>query len=360
MTEPSSDDSSTRAAEAVEQAAHPSRFLIYRNGVDRPLCKITWVEGENQTQLTGGFYEEGKQDAEQVTALLREALGPARGRLLTPEEASEVWTRIRDVLGNGGYRVEEMPGSDIRMQLSVDLETGRIVGRSEVLHAGAARNSELESSIADGIKRALLKKPDQVVSQIAAAVLSNDHVGAAKVLAEGLASTLVAGPDSSAHLRQAAERIDLSLLEPTARQEILEIRIGLAAMSRSYGAAYRTDVQNLITEFGEKIPPEKRAHLDVALGLAELHAGNRETAYALWLNAARNEVATATYRCSVTSRTHEALRLHDPQPINSSSEAIVQMQRAAWSASPSAPSQTSQTWRSPHSTRSSPGRATTN
>jgi hypothetical protein len=213
---------------------HPSQFSISQPGEADPVCVVNWVEKDDHHEFQLRIDEANVAIRDQLTDLIHAAIGPPLGRAPTLEEASEIWSRVRQGITNAGFCVSEMSGGDVRLELAFDLNTGRAVGRSVALHPLAQVDPDLGESMTAAIRHAFDNEVKTMVANMERATTSGMHTDAARALLDGMQSNLIIAHQHAPALHAAALRIDVDRLGPSLQLEILKLRSVLAAAADQY------------------------------------------------------------------------------------------------------------------------------
>src|SRR5580700_7085291 len=98
--------------DAVAAPTHPSTFGVHWRDASDLVCVVHWNELDDQLEFRLHASDEAVR--EKVAAALGAAFGSPLGRRLTPEESTQLWSRIRERLSDDGFSTCEMPGGDFQ------------------------------------------------------------------------------------------------------------------------------------------------------------------------------------------------------------------------------------------------------
>jgi hypothetical protein len=132
------------------ELTHPHKFGVSRPGETVPVCVVSWTE-------TGGRHEfQFCADAtafeirDQIAAIVRGAIKDLQDLRTKTKGGALQWKRVREALLEAGFAVLDMGGSEAQFEFNIDLESGRIVGRSPMSNPPVG---DLGESMAAAVRR---------------------------------------------------------------------------------------------------------------------------------------------------------------------------------------------------------------
>lgn len=185
---------------------------------------------------------------------------------------------VRERLKGLQLEVYDLPDGDMEVQFEMDMETGRVIGKSTALHRFAQNSPDLSRRIHEATKTVFRKDAMELTSELEHLTAEGEHEAAANaVMKAGAGLAFHAGIDTT--MLEALRNIDISQLSGLARRTVLERRVGASASLGRYVDA-ESDVAELLKE--QDLTDEWKVSLQNALGIAAAQKGQSETALSIW------------------------------------------------------------------------------
>jgi hypothetical protein len=206
-----------------------------------------------------------------------------------PESVAEAqlkrWSELLELLRSKGFGVESLPESDHRLNLTVDMTSGRSLSSVDALHEFATPSEKLARELSAALAKAFTEPAAALARQINEAVLQKDLASAVAAVKDAKEKGTFAFPLSS-ELLQAMCAIEVSGLSPEDRSSLLEIRAAVASQLKSWKVT-GDDADALLAEFKQSMTSEQIA--DFAWPLLP----------ALWIEVTKSLGSWSSENCSV-------------------------------------------------------------
>lgn len=191
----------------------------------------------------------------------------------------EIVADIRKSIEEDNLTTEELPDGDFQLELTVDMNTGRIISTGKPTHPYATGTDNLADDIHKMLADMFTSMPSKIAEKISAAVASGDHKKAAEEMEAASRDGQFAFPSNEA-LLNALLTIDLDALDATRK---ISVREHLMVV------AHRLKRMDIAAEQAEIVLREKagltgaqRADLEMIIGHSAAVSGQVETAMAIF------------------------------------------------------------------------------
>jgi len=255
------------------QIPSPVRLAVFRTG------------GEQKQYAATLTLKKGNSDAWTLEASGPSAdeLGPLLQRFGdTPrsDSGTSPADALTDMLTSEGFIVEKLPAGDHRINIQIDMRTGKVVGTHAAMHPLATDDSDIDRRVFDAIEGGLSKPANELAEGIDERLARHDVDGAAAEVKRSLDQGLFA-LRLSTRLLDALMRIDVAALPPGDRRHVRDARLITAQQLRRFEIA-GLEADFILSEDTGTLSREQIADLKMTSALGALRRGYRETALATW------------------------------------------------------------------------------
>jgi tetratricopeptide (TPR) repeat protein len=192
------------------------------------------------------------------------------------------WRTLADMLTEDGLIVEELPAGDYQISIQIDLNSGAVVGTQDAMHPFVASDNPLGRKVVEAIANGFSKASDVLADEIDKQTANNNVEEAVLAIKrEADQGPFALRPND--RLLSALARIDVSSLSAPDRRLVRDCRLLVAQRLDRFDIA-GSDADALLNEEAQRLDPEQKATLKMAIAIASLRKGNRETALSIWRN----------------------------------------------------------------------------
>ncbi len=215
-----------------------------------------------------------------IERITREHLDQSDPGMSQHDRALSRWNRLLDALEQDGYGIEDIEGGDCKIEMTIDMLSGRMVGAVDGLHDFAPPDVPSARRIISSLADAFKKIPDELAQDIKRAVATGDPEEIVSAVKKGRESGAF-GVMPTVRLLDSLLSIDVSRLDAEGRRLVRDIRLCTASILKRTEIA-GIDAKSLLKEDAELINNEQKAQLEMVIALAEMKQGHKETALNIW------------------------------------------------------------------------------
>lgn len=202
---------------------------------------------------------------------------------------AERFAIVRDAVRKGleeeSLIVEEIADSDVQYRFEIDLKTGMSIGTEAVLHDYTDPSVEISRNIHAALQEAFQQGPKQLINEIELKVATNDHVGAAEAVINGVESGRFFG-HIPPELLTALQKINISEIDTESSDLIYRCILDTALLLKRYDVAeYYADYFTNVIDPSDK---NRLAFLKNIIAIASANRDELETAILIWEQILKN------------------------------------------------------------------------
>ena len=254
------------------------RLAIFENsaGDKVMLGRLTLIKAES-----GGADAKLETNSDDALQRLKQLIDPPNLKTKTSAQKpfDEIVAHIRKSIEEDGLTTEELPDGDFQLELTVDMNTGRIISSGKPMHPYATDTDNLAGNIHRTLAEMFTSMPSKIAQKISAAVASGDHKKAVEEMEAASRGGQFAFPSNEA-LLSALLTIDLDALHAAQKLSVRE---------HVMVVAHRLKRMDIAAEQAEIVLREKagltgaqRADVEMIFGHSAAVGGQIETAMAIF------------------------------------------------------------------------------
>jgi hypothetical protein len=242
-------DTTTLARAIVLESDSTQRSAICRLDLTKTLPELWQI----QIQGDGPKVVEVKHTIEALPAL-------GDSSPTDPESVAEAqlkrWVELLELLRSKGFGVESLPESDHRLNLTVDLTSGRSLSSFDALHEFATPGEELARELSAAIAKAFTAPAAALAHQINEAVSQKDLASAVAAVKDAKEKGTFALFPLSSELLEALCAVEVSELGLEDRRFLYEVRAAVASQLGSWKVA-GDEADALLAGYKQDMGPRK-------------------------------------------------------------------------------------------------------
>jgi hypothetical protein len=192
-----------------------------------------------------------------------------------PASVPRDWNVFADMMRQEGFVVEELPAGDIQLNVQLDMVSGRLIGTQQAMHALAASDDPLGRRLVEAIAGGFSRPADDLAHEIEQSITDQSPEGAVSTIRRDMNRGIFSFPPSD-KLLSALARIDVSAMPNADKRLVRECRLHTAQRLNRFDVAGQ-EAGALLAEEAERLDPAQKATLEMAIALAAIKRGNRET-----------------------------------------------------------------------------------
>lgn len=304
--------SASPTAEHDEKDKAPvDRYAILREGEkvatvsaigdgDELQFKVNAQTADVLEQLRGALVRDTKGDETKTEQTKADDLSAAEPRKSQPNR-DEIVRAVVSKIESLGFGVQQLPSSDVQVEVEISANTRRRVGVTSQLHEFADPNG-MGKVVFDALANVGSTARTEMAQKVTDELAAGNAEGAAKALTEWAGIGLLLGV-TEADLGH-ARRVPVEGFPPTLREEVLSVRLALAGQINDMGAETEKDLRAAIDEFGATMDVAKRAELSGFEGAMARAKGYKATAIRHWKAALKGKDSTRGHALYDLSRAY--------------------------------------------------------
>jgi len=224
----------------------------------------------NQTEVDKAEANETNVKDEQVQAAAKQK---------HPLKREEIVRRAVSKIESLGFAVQQLPSSDVRVQMEISANTRRRIAVTSQLHE-FAEPSGMGKVVLDALANVGSTASAQMAQKVADKLAAGNAEEAAEALKEWAGIGLLFGV-TAADLEH-ARRVPVDSFAAPLREEILAIRLAIAGQLNDMGEGTERDLRATVNEFGASMSVAKRAELAGFEGAMARAKGHTASAIRHW------------------------------------------------------------------------------
>jgi len=182
------------------------------------------------------------------------------------------------VLG-AGLHIEELPSSDLHIEIHVDTKTGRIVSTQKAEHPFAATNDDIVTRAHQSLVEKFARIPTELANRIEAATTAGDHDAAAGEVRAAMDGGLF-GFAPNLKLLTALLGIDLKTIDTSKKTFVRDGLIIVAHQLNKMDIA--SDQAEFMLAERDYLTDEQKLDLEMVIANGAIQRGQVETAMSIW------------------------------------------------------------------------------
>ena len=269
--------------------------------------------GEVAEQLRKAFARKAGEDGAQPPASAPTKPLPSRSDFI-----KAVLKKIESL----GFGVQPLPASDFQISIELDVDTGRRVAVASRLHefaetGGIARDLYARlGNLGDTVRATMAQK-------ISDSLAAGDAEAAAQAVLQWRGVGPFVGDIAAVHLHE-IRRVPLDVLPATLREEMLELRLAVAARVNDLGGETETELKMMLDQFGASMKVERRAETAALEGALAHAKGYKATAIRHWKTALKGDDFTRGHALFNLSRAYPTGDLEAARYAELAADAMMQ------------------------------------
>lgn len=238
------------------------------------------VRSKSNIQLDCGSAEHLARIREIIERVTHQEPGQSDPEMSEHEGGLHRWSRLLDALEQDGYGIEDIESGDYKVEMTIDMLSGHLVGRVDGLHDFAPPDAPLARKIVGAVADTFKKIPNDLAQDIERAVATGDPKDIVSAVKKGREHGAF-GVTPTVRLLNSLVAIDVSRLDAGDRRLVRESRLHVASILKRTDIA-SIDAMSLLKEEAERLNNEQKAHLEMVIALAEIKLDHKESALNIW------------------------------------------------------------------------------
>ena len=254
------------------------RLAIFEDSADDKvmLGRLTLTKTES-----GGADAKLETSSDDALQRLKHLIDPTNLKTKTSGQKplDEIVADIRKSIEEDGLTTEELPDGDFQLELTVDMNTGRIISTGKPTHPYATDTDSLAGDIHKTLADMFTSMSSKIAEKISAAVASGDHKKAAEEMEAASRDGQFAFPSNEA-LLNALLTIDLDALDATRKLSVREHLMVVANRLKRMDIA--AEQAEIVLREKAGLTGAQRADLEMIIGHSAAASRQVETAMAIF------------------------------------------------------------------------------
>ncbi|WP_312335783.1 hypothetical protein [Anaerospora hongkongensis] len=253
---------------------------------EKTSCKMVWLTfGEKNSKYQVDFSMEDQDNLPgELTEILKtitENKNIGNGK---NEDKTQIWSEYMEALKNAGFAVEELPPSDVHLNMGIDLNTGTVTGCFDCVDNAQNKVAiEILQSLRRSLPGAFSEMARKAVAEISSCIDKQDFEGAINLLTvhQEQATFLLANRDDLGAIFDVLQGVNPEKLAPASRRTLYDYLIAIGGKNGNFEPLYQY-ADAYIKEFQEDLDEDFLRELVLTKANSAAQVNKKELAYSLF------------------------------------------------------------------------------